>query len=372
MGIAVSSAIVQNTITSLTQVVNSTVSNSLQGVATSCSAQNILNLRIGSYASMVTSNGTTTYSQCIPVPVVSQGLTVDQFGQNTCSISATDITTVTQNISNNISNDINNWLSANAASNEGFLGIGISIANSQNINQVDLSNMIANAVTSNLSQTCSAILTASNDAQIQLCGNYPNGIKINQSVIQTNLTTCIINNIVSNVANNSVLNNIVTKAAAQASATNSGVSSLFSWLKWVLIAIVIGVVLIVIGVILYFIFGSKSTPPVNPLDEKKKEAMSLEHEITEKKLIGENKASNLTDKNVGEGETCTELLKELKTCISENGITGIGNCTKLHAKVGACMRNKETFENAEAGSPQTSTSNFKNLARIGQNIMGGL
>jgi len=304
MGAAVSSSIVVNTVNSLTSIVNSTVSKTTQSVQTQCTGFNEFRGIVGSVPVSIT-NGNIQLALCNPQPSISSFI-VSQTSQNSCSIQGGITNEVSQTINNELSNEIKDWLSSEAKANNGFLGFGISIAESEGINQTDLSNKIANTLTNNLVQNCNAAVLSSNDGTIYFCGTAPNGIIITQNALNTNLTSCIINNVVTAIGNDQVLNDIVQRALSKANATNEGVGSLFSWLKWVILAAVIIAVIVIIAVLIYFITsGKKAKTPEESggiVEEKKKILMKCADELKDKL----------------EGKTIYEKSKLIKECALKN------------------------------------------------------
>jgi hypothetical protein len=278
MGLSASNSFVKNTVNSLTSVVSTSVNNVTQNIQTQCTGINTFTGVFGSIPTEIDPDGTIKLTPC---PTNARNVTINQISQNSCGLQGGLTATTTQNITNELATNINQWLTSQATANNGFIGFGISIASAEGINQVDLSNQIASAVTSNLVQNCSASVNASNSGNVYFCGDYPNGIAITQSAVNSNLTSCTVNSVVTNIGNNQVLNDIVQKAAAKASATNEGI---FSGLKWLIIPVIIVAVLIFIGVILYFVFGSKSSSPPKE-DAKKAEVESLERRVEEKRRL---------------------------------------------------------------------------------------
>ena len=263
MGISASNAIVKNTINSLTSVVNTTVSDVVNNVETNCNTQNIFEGFVGIYPTSISPDGTIMTAPCTPPANISNFI-LNQIGSNTCNITGGITQNINSQITNELATNIKTWLESNAKANNGFLGFGISIANSQNISTIELSQRIANTLTSNLSDKCSSVLNASNLAKIYYCGEYPNGIAVTQSAVNTNLTSCIINNVITSINDDRVLNDIVVEALADAEASNQGVGSLFAPLRWLIIGIVILGALIIIGIVLYLLFGGSKTA-VKPL-----------------------------------------------------------------------------------------------------------
>ena len=288
MGANLSNEFTSNTLSSLTQVVNSTVSNVVQNASTSCAATNAFEGFYGIYPVRVTATEIDTLPCTAPTNI--QSLTITQNAANTCNLTGGITSDIQDQITNQLSSNINSWISQTATQNNGWLGIGINIAASESYTQAQISSLVANTLTVNISQTCSSILDASNQAKVYVCGNYPNGIVVVQNAVSTNLTSCIINNAVTAIMSNTVLNNIVTKTTQQVSQTNEGI---FSGLKWIIIAAVIIAVLIIIGVILYFVFGgSKAPAPTNAQNAKEREKRMLERELIEKRERAEGKPAN--------------------------------------------------------------------------------
>ncbi len=277
MGANLSNQFTQNTLNSLTSVINDTVSTVVQNLNTTCTSTNTFEGNYGIYPTRVLPGGEVDTAPC---PTNINSVSISQNANNTCSITGGITNSVQENLTSTLSTNINNWITQNQTQNNGWLGIGINIAASEGINQDNLSQRIANTLTSNVAQTCSAFLDASNIAKVYVCGNYPNGIIVVQNAASTNLTSCIINNTVTAITNDTVLNNIVNRTSQQTSQTNEGI---FSGLKWIIIAVVIVVVLAIIGVALYFIFGSKSTPPQAGVQSKEQEKLMLERELIEKR-----------------------------------------------------------------------------------------
>jgi len=247
MGVNVSNTNAQNTITSFTEIVNSTVSDVTQNIQTSCGAFNQFNLVTGAYPTGydATGNKVTSTAAC---PFNSEGqVIIDQSSINSCGLTGGLTDTVTQDINTALTNNINQWLSQEATANGGLLGIGVSIASSQGIDQTSLSQMIANTVTSNLTQNCSATVEASNIGTVWLCGNYAQGYVVKQSAVNSNLTSCTVNNAVQNIGNDTVINSIFQQASQEANAS-TGIT--FNWLTYLIIGIVIIGVLLVLGAII--------------------------------------------------------------------------------------------------------------------------
>ena len=298
MGANLSNQYTQNTVDSLTSVVNQTVSNVLQTASTNCTSSNTYNALFGSYPTSVNlQTGEITFARC---DTNINSVDINQIATGSCNLSSGITSDVQANITNNLASNINTWMTQNAAQNNGWIGIGLNIASQEQINQVQLSTMIANTISSNISQTCSAFVAASNLFQVSYCGNYPNGVVNTQQAISQNLTSCIVNNVVTLIVQNEVLNNIVTKTSQQTNQTNQGISDIF---RWLVIGGIVIAALIIIGVLLFFIFGGSKSGPPQPteLQKKEHEKMVLERELREKKeraegIRGEGKEGELGER----------------------------------------------------------------------------
>ena len=252
MGANISNQFSDATVSSLTTVVNDTMNSVIQNIATTCTTDNRFSGQFGIFP--VNVNTRTGDIQTAPCQTSINRVVITQNATDTCSIQGGLTNNLNSQITNNLSTNINSWLTQNASQNNGFLGIGINIAASESITQIQLANDIANSISNNLNQACNSFLEASNTANIYVCGDYPQGVYETQNAVATNLTTCVVNNMVTNIMNNQVLNNIVIRTIQKTNQTNEGI---FSPLRWLIIgAVIIGVVIIV-AVLLFLIFGSK-------------------------------------------------------------------------------------------------------------------
>jgi hypothetical protein len=280
MGIALSNTFVQQTVNDITQIVNNTVNSVTQTAATNCTGVANLNLRIGTYASSVNSQtGEIQYSQCAIVP--EQGtINISQFVSNSCNLTGGIENTLNNQFQNQLKNNIQQYLDNNVKSTNGFLAAGIAIAAQENITTADIATDITNTLTNNLNNTCNAILTASANGEIQICGNY--NLNFNQKAVNTNLTTCMVNNLINNISSNQQLDDIVQKAITNTGAGNTGFD-LAGIFKWIIIAVVVIIVLVGIGFLLFFIFGNKGGEKKG--EENKTEARKrLEFELERKRI----------------------------------------------------------------------------------------
>jgi hypothetical protein len=293
MGASASTSIAVNAINSLTSVINSTVSNSTQSILTNCEGFNEFKADIGSVPTDIKPDGEIVLEQCVPLPTVNNVI-INQNALSTCSLEGGLTNTVIQNINTNLANEIEQWLTAEAKANNGFLGFGISIANSEGINETELSTKIANTVTSNLSQNCNASVLSTNTGTVYFCGGNDGGtnIVVTQNAVNTNLTSCMVNNTVKSIGNDQVLNSIVQKAIVKAEAKNEGIGSLFTWVKWLILAAVVIAVVVIIGILIYFISsGGKGKKPEEVATEGRK---ILEECATE--LRGEIEGKSILEK----------------------------------------------------------------------------
>jgi hypothetical protein len=306
MGANLSNQYTQNVLNDFNSVVNSTVTNVIQNVSTTCTDVNSFQGIFGSYPTQFV-NGQVTATAICPTNI--KQLTISQNASNTCTLSGTSINSVQETLNTTLSNNIQTWIGQQTTQNNGWVPLFVINASNAGIsNTTTLSNKIANDITANISQTCSAILGASNQGIVSVCGNYPDGVLVVQNALSTNLTTCLINNTVTAITNDSVLNAVVTKTSQQTAQTNEGLSTIA---KYIIIAVVAVVVLIIIGVILYFVFGgSKAPAPMNEMNAKEREKRMLEREVIEKREKMEGKPTNAVASFTTRGNA-DESAKEL-------------------------------------------------------------
>ena len=290
MGANLSNQNTSNTLADFNSVVNSTVSSVIQNVSTVCTDSNFFTGVFGTYPTRFENGQVTATASCAAETNISQ-LDVTQTASNSCSLSGTSISDIQETLNTTLSNNIQQWLGQQTTQNNGWIPLFVANVQNEGIsNTTELSNRVANRITANVSQTCSAILDASNQGLIFVCGNYPQGVLVVQNALSTNLTTCLINNTVTAITNDQILNSAVTKTSQQTAQTNEGLSTIA---RYIIIAVVAVVILIIIGVILYFVFGgSKAPAPTNALDAKEREKRMLERELIEKRERQEGKPAN--------------------------------------------------------------------------------
>ena len=288
MGANLSNQNTSNVLNSFNEVVNSTVTSVIQNVSTVCTDVNSFDGFFGIIPTRF-ENGQVVETAICPTNI--NQVTISQNASNTCTLSGTTINDIQETLNTTLSNNIQTWIGQQQTQNNGWIPLfEINMANSGITNRTDLSNRIANDITSNVEQTCSAILAASNQGQVYVCGNYPQGFVVVQNALSTNLTTCLINNTVTAITNDKIVNDAVTKTSQQTAQTNEGLSTIA---RYIIIAVVAVVILVIIGVVLYFVFGgSKSPPPRNLESAKEREKMMLERELIEKRERAEGKPAN--------------------------------------------------------------------------------
>lgn len=290
MGANLSNQNTSNTLRDFNSVVNSTVTNVIQNVSTTCTGVNSFQGFFGSYPTRFENGQVVASEQCGAQTNISS-LDVSQTATDSCSLSGTSIDAVQETLNTTLSNNIQTWIGQQTTQNNGWIPLFVANMQNEGITTItDISNRVANRITANVSQTCSAILDASNQGQVWVCGSYPQGVLIVQNALTTNLTTCLINNTVTAITNDQILNSAVTKTSQQTAQTNEGLSTIA---RYIIIAVVAVVVLIIIGVILYFVFGgSKAPAPTNAQTAKEREKMMLERELIEKRERQEGKPAN--------------------------------------------------------------------------------
>ena len=254
MGFNIQSADTQQTINDFSSVVNTAVEKAKNEASLVCNAANNLTVDLGSIPNP---NGDPIQCQVN----IDGNVTINQLAQANCNLSG-EFTTKFQNaMTTNVKTDVEQWINANLKSNQGWLAIAFSAQAAVNQNAETVATTISNGLTADITNTCSSQLEASNNAIVSICGNYRKDFNFQQSAFVTNVTSCIANNTVSFISNNTVLNDMSQHADSTLSSSNEGIGSLFGWIKWLILAGVILAALIIVGVLLYFIFGSKTGAP---------------------------------------------------------------------------------------------------------------
>ena len=260
MGFNFQSSDTQQTLNDFNKVVNDAVFNVVTEGSTNCSAVNELTIQTGFFPTSVSPDGTITYAQCVP-PNIFNGININQSAVSRCNLTVQATNTLEQNVQTRLTQDIKQWISTSLTNNQGWLAIAASIAIANNTTLDNISNDIANSLSANITTKCNAYIQASNRAVFTLCGEIPGGINVNQNVLQTNLTNCLINNTVTAFQSNNIAQNIAQQTDTRLANSQEGLSTIAKWL--IIGAIVLGAI-IVIGLVLFFIFGNKSTPPMPP------------------------------------------------------------------------------------------------------------
>lgn len=332
MGANVSNEFTQNTVKSLSSVINSTVNSVTQSIGTECTTANTLSALFGIYPTSFSNGQVTATAECLTATF--KDINVTQLASGTCSIKGGITTQVQNQLTTTLSNNIQTWIEQNQKQNNGWIAIGLNIAASEQISAQDIANKIANGITNNINQTCSALINSSNVGQVFYCGSYDN-INIQQQAIAVNLTTCLTNNLVTLVANDQELNNIVTKVEQQIDQTNEGLSTIA---KWLIIAAVILGVLLLIGGLLYLIFSSKSGGQKAPPPKGTQEKMALERRLMEERRIREGRMGE--ERRMGEGREIG--IGERRRLGGDRGMGGeIGERTKFQETEGETSAPKE-------------------------------
>ncbi len=298
MGANISNQVVQQSIDSLTEVVNNTSNSVFQSVKQECVSDLKLTLNLGLYPVITGSgaNQTITYQTCVPSPNVEGNATLNQFASGTCTLNGGISNTLEANYSAQLKQNIKSWIDQQQQQRNGFIAVAINIANTVNITNEQLTTRITNSITNQISQKCDAYVQSSAQGLINICANIGKDLTINQSAISTNITTCVTNNIVTAISNDSVLVDIVNKAVQQTSQDNEGFGDLARYL--IIGGVILGV-LIVIGVVLYLIFGKKEN--LEAIDPEKLKLSKI-RQVT---ALKENIAKESTMKGIGAAKITT-------------------------------------------------------------------
>jgi len=276
MGFNIQSDDTQNTLNDFTSVVNTSVEKAKNQASLICSAANTLTVDLGSIPNP---NGDPIQCQVN----VDGNVNITQLADADCTLDAQFTTNFQNALTNNVKTDVEQWIKSNINSNQGWLAIAFDGQFSENQNAETVATTISNGLVADITNTCSAQLTASNNSIVSICGNYRKDFNFNQSAFVTNVTSCIANNTISFISSNTVLNNMSQHADSTLSSSQEGLSSIF---KWLILAGVILAGLIIVGVLLFFIFGSKGGGTPVPFGEtiagKKEKIRDLKRAYLEK------------------------------------------------------------------------------------------
>lgn len=289
MGFNVQSEQTKATQKSFTTAVNSAVESAVNNASVKCLSTNEFTVDIGSVPGY-TMNGQTFPPQQCPLKVTNSTINISQVNAPVCNLNSDNISSIQNTFTNDFSNQIVQWINSNFNSEQGWLSIAFSSQSANNISRQEVATQIANNVVANIQNSCAAEIAANNRLIISICGEFDQDvINIQQKAIITNLTSCINKNTINFIASNTQLNGMAQTADNYFSSQQEGLSTIA---KWIIAGVVIVVVLIIIGVLLYFVFGSKSTPPaVTPNTQKRQELLK---ELALKRL-GEGEGSLATE-----------------------------------------------------------------------------
>lgn len=276
MGFNIQSASTTATQNDYTNFVNSFVTNVVNNSSVVCNTNQNYNINFG----FIPAGGGFGPQTCT-FSLSNGNINVTQTTAQNCNLTAENINEISATITNNITNQLSQWITNNLASNQGWLSIAFSSQFANNISAQQVAAMITNNAITNISSTCAAEISAAQNSNITVCGVF-NKVDFNftQAAVITNLTSCINKNTINYIANNTQLNGMAQTADNKLASSQEGLSTIA---KYIVIAVVAVVVLIIIGVILYFVFGSKSPPPKHTVNPKEREKMMLEKELMEKR-----------------------------------------------------------------------------------------
>lgn len=288
MGINISNQNVQDTINSLTKIVNNTSNSVFQSSSVGCASGVNLSVNVGVYPviSGTGVNQTISYPPCVPQTVIDGDIIVSQFASGSCSLTGGITNTLNASYTANLKQNIQDWIEQQVQQRNGFIAAAIDIANTQKITTENISQMIANDVSNNISQKCDAFVQASTSGTINICALVKKDIIVNQSAIATNITTCLTNNIVTAITNDTVITDIINKTVQKTKQDNQGLGDLA---RYFIIGAVVIVVIGIIAAALFYIFGNKgSTPAVDPEKlklSKIREITALKENIAKKTIM---------------------------------------------------------------------------------------
>jgi len=163
-------------------------------------------------------------------------------------------------ISNELSNRISQIVDQSLNQKNSFLSTGLNLGNIKAKNSIGLSNIITNNISSTFDNVCRQTSSSFQDQIIKICGKIGGNLIVKQESDIIASQSCFSEYRNTLDTNNKIVNDVDQKIKQVAKQVNEGIDSLFKW-----IAIIVGgiILLTIIGVIIFFVFSSKSSKDIS-------------------------------------------------------------------------------------------------------------
>lgn len=239
MGNSFQSESTEQTLADFTQYLNSAVMNAYSDSLSECGAGNSITFNVG-----ILNNG-----QTCPAGITNSTLDLTQSATSNCNLTATNITDFSSTVQNLVQNTVTEFIQQATGVSKGWLDIGNSWQQENNVSNTQLATMISNNFTGSVTDLCSNINSATNSQTIALCGFYDGDtFNLGQNAMVTALTSCINNIVMNNFTSNQTLNNYWTQTDQAAAAKGSQLLTI------IIAAVLLVIILVVVLIGLFFIF----------------------------------------------------------------------------------------------------------------------
>lgn len=240
-----------DTVSEFLNAVNSTVIDIANSSIATCSGTQVLRV-----------------SSCGPfVCTDTCNLSFNQSNNSSCSVSQTNVNSITVSFNNDIKNTIKNFIAEQAAQSNGWLATGFNVASEYIATTDELNEQLQNLFNAKISDVCRSNISSLQYGEVPLCGNFKNlNFDFTQDIVSTALVTCVNTNVVKAFESNSILNSFVKKTDQYLAQQNAGL------LDFVTTAIIAFAIVAIVGGFFYYYFsGGQRRPEERPPYERRPE-----------------------------------------------------------------------------------------------------
>lgn len=233
------SAVTRQTLSSLTEVMNSVMQNSYNDAIARCTSQNVLSIET-----------------CPETVFIRGSIGGNQKAVSKCQQFANIENEVNANFNSVVVSTITDFINTDLRNEQGFFSTALSIATSEVDTVAKIVNRIINTFQQDVRNTCSVEVSAFNQSIIRLCGYYEDtNVGGTQDALSLALSSCVMRNMLDAVTNDSVLNNLIVETDTLLASRQQGFGGVLMW-----IAIIGGIVLLllIIGLVIWFFLSQGS------------------------------------------------------------------------------------------------------------------
>lgn len=241
----ISSQEAQTDINVISNVVNSSYTQSLNDAHIDCHATNNLTIDIGGSCST-------------PLQVKGNlSVTTGQTGKSVCDLTSTNIQQVTNTSNTKLVNDLKAAVTQQSTQSGGWLATYMSIASTKSITRETVTNDVVNNFVTNLSNNCGNSSSVINNGTVHLCGIFEKDVTIDmmQNATATAISQCSNSAAVTTFSGTDIYSQIAAETDQKISQKSEGFGTVLIW-----IAVIIAAVLIV-GLIIKLLMGRGDKEP---------------------------------------------------------------------------------------------------------------